>query len=91
MSPTVTRPLREPPTTLVAPRTAARLPGSVRIDRPGHPAAGGRRRLAVSRRAGFIGSFPAVLALSILLAALCIVALASIARPGTAGREAASR
>jgi MFS family permease len=53
MSPTVTRPLREPPTTLVAPRTAARLPGSVRIDRPGHPAAGGRRRLAVSRRAAF--------------------------------------
>jgi MFS family permease len=47
--------------------------------------------VGVGVAAGFIGSFPAVLALSILLAALCIVALASIARPGTAGREAASR
>jgi hypothetical protein len=41
--------------------------------------------------AGFIGDFPAVLALSILLAALCIFALASIAKAFTPGRMAVSQ
>jgi MFS family permease len=44
--------------------------------------------VGVGFAAGFIGDFPAVLALSILLAALCIFALASIARALTPGRAA---
>jgi hypothetical protein len=41
--------------------------------------------------AGFIGDFPAVLALSILLAALCTFALASIAKAFTPGRAVMSQ
>jgi hypothetical protein len=36
--------------------------------------------VGVGVAAGFIGDFPAVLALSILIAALCLFALANIAR-----------
>ena len=44
--------------------------------------------VGVGVAADFIGSFPAVLALSIMLAALCIGALRSIARATTPGRAA---
>ena len=46
--------------------------------------------VGVGVAAGFIGDFRAVLALSILLAALCIFALASIAKAFTPGRAAVS-
>jgi MFS family permease len=47
--------------------------------------------VGVGVAAGFIGDFPAVLALSILLAALCIFALASIAHAFTPGRAVVSQ
>jgi MFS family permease len=47
--------------------------------------------VGVGVAAGFIGDFRAVLALSILLAALCIFALASIAKAFTPGRAAVSQ
>jgi MFS family permease len=47
--------------------------------------------VGVGVTAGFIGDFPAVLALSILLAALCLFALASIARDLTPGRAGVGR
>jgi MFS family permease len=47
--------------------------------------------VGVGVAAGFIGDFPAVLALSILLAALCLFALASIARGLAPGRAGADR
>src|SRR5215470_2283509 len=53
MSSTVTGLLRERPTTTAIPQAAGRMPDSACIDCLGHPAAAGRRRLAVSRRAAF--------------------------------------
>jgi MFS family permease len=47
--------------------------------------------VGVGAAAGFIGDFPAVLALAILLAALCIFALASIARTLAPRRAATSQ
>jgi MFS family permease len=47
--------------------------------------------VGVGVAAGFIGNFPAVLALSILLAALCIFALVSIGRTLAAGRPVIDR
>jgi MFS family permease len=47
--------------------------------------------VGVGIAAGFIGYFPAVLALSILLAALCVLALPGIARALTSGTAAVSR
>jgi MFS family permease len=47
--------------------------------------------VGVGVAAGFIGDFRAVLALSILLAALCIFALASIVKAFTPGRAAVSQ
>jgi MFS family permease len=47
--------------------------------------------VGVGVAAGFIGDFPAVLALSILLAALCTFALASIAKAFTPGRTVMSQ
>jgi MFS family permease len=46
--------------------------------------------VGVGVAAGFIGDFPAVLALSILLAALCLFALAGIARALTPERAVMS-
>ena len=42
--------------------------------------------VGVGVAAGFVGNLPAVLALSVLLAVLCVVALHSIARSRTPGR-----
>jgi MFS family permease len=47
--------------------------------------------IGVGFAAGFIGDFPAVVALSILLAVLCIFALASIAKALAPGRTAVSQ
>jgi MFS family permease len=47
--------------------------------------------VGVGVTAGFIGDFPAVLAFSIMLAALCIFALASIRRDLAAGRAVVSQ
>jgi hypothetical protein len=47
--------------------------------------------VGVGIAAGFIGYFPAVLALSILLAALCVLALSGIARALTSDTAAVSR
>src|SRR5690348_4182717 len=53
MSPTVTGSLRELPATMATPQPAGRMPDSACIDCLDHPAAAGRRRLAVPRRAAF--------------------------------------
>jgi MFS family permease len=47
--------------------------------------------VGVGVAAGFIGDFPAVLALALLLATLCVFALASIARTLTPRRVVTSR
>jgi MFS family permease len=53
MSPTVTGPLREQPTTMATPQAPDRTPDPVRADRPDQPAAVMRRRPAIPRRAAF--------------------------------------
>jgi MFS family permease len=53
MSPTVTGPPRELPTTTPAAQPVGRMPDSACLDCLDHPAAAGRRRLAVPRRAAF--------------------------------------
>ena len=47
--------------------------------------------VGVGVAAGFIGDFPAVLALSIVLAALCLFALVGIARDLAPGRARVDR
>jgi MFS family permease len=53
MSPTITGPPRERPTTISPPRAPGLIPGPASVDCLDHPRAAGHRRLAVTRRAGF--------------------------------------